>query len=111
MGVYPIEKFQFIEQKQFEDFILTCYEASRFTGEGKITGVMNAGTSLLIGSVKPNESLSEADLKKVCRRHPETALSGKYPPSAEGRRLGIPAGIAEIRSGFRELLLQEESSC
>ena len=64
MGVYPIEKFQFIEQKQFEDFILTCYGASRFTGEGKITGVMNAGTSLLIGSVKPNESLSEADLKK-----------------------------------------------
>ena len=64
MGVYPIEKFQFIEQKQFEDFILTCYGASRFTGEGKISGVMNAGTSLLIGSVKPNESLSEADLKK-----------------------------------------------
>jgi hypothetical protein len=64
MGVYPIEKFQFIEQKQFEDFILTCYGASRFTGEGKITGVMNAGTSLLIGSVKPNESLSEKDLKK-----------------------------------------------
>jgi DNA modification methylase len=64
MGVYPIEKFQYIEQKQFEDFILTCYGASRFTGEGKITGVMNAGTSLLIGSVKPNESLSEADLKK-----------------------------------------------
>jgi DNA modification methylase len=63
-GVYPIEKFEFIEQKQFEDFILTCYGASRFTGEGKITGVMNAGTSLLIGSVKPNESLSEADLKK-----------------------------------------------
>lgn len=64
MGVYPIEKFQFIEQKQFEDFILTCYGSSRFTGESKITGVMNAGTSLLIGSVKPNESLSEADLKK-----------------------------------------------
>jgi DNA modification methylase len=64
MGVYPIEKFQYIEQKQFEDFILTCYGSSRFTGEGKITGVMNAGTSLLIGSVKPNESLSESDLKK-----------------------------------------------
>jgi len=67
MGVYPIEKFQFIEQKQFEDFILTCYGASRFTGEGKISGVMNAGTSLLIGSVKPNESLSEADLKKFVK--------------------------------------------
>lgn len=64
MGVYPIEKFEFIGQKEFEDFILTCYEARRFTGEGEITGVMNAGTSLLIGSVKPNESLSEEDLRK-----------------------------------------------
>ncbi|HBA26941.1 MAG TPA: hypothetical protein DCY98_06055 [Nitrospinae bacterium] len=64
MGVYPIEKFEFIGQKEFEDFILTCYEARRFTGEGEITGVMNASTSILIGSVKPHESLSEERLKK-----------------------------------------------
>lgn len=64
MGVYPIEKFEFISQKEFEDFILTCYEARRFTGEGEITGVMNASTILLIGSVKPNESISEERLKK-----------------------------------------------
>ena len=64
MGVYPIEKFEFIGQKEFEDFILTCYEARRFTGEGQITGIMNAATSLLIGSVKPNESISEKQLRK-----------------------------------------------
>lgn len=64
MGVYPIEKFQFISQKEFEDFILTCYEARRFTGEGEITGVMNASTSILIGSVKPDESIPEDKLKK-----------------------------------------------
>jgi len=64
MGVYPIEKFGFIGQKEFEDFILTCYEARRFTGEGEITGVMNAGTSVLIGSVKPDESIPETRLKK-----------------------------------------------
>lgn len=64
MGVYPIEKFEFIGQKEFEDFILTCYESRRFTGEGQITGIMNAATSLLIGSVKPNESISEKDLRK-----------------------------------------------
>jgi DNA modification methylase len=64
MGVYPIEKFEFIGQKEFEDFILTCYEARRFTGEGEITGVMNASTSLLIGSVKPDESMPEGRLKK-----------------------------------------------
>lgn len=64
MGVYPIEKFEFIGQKEFEDFILTCYEARRFTGEGEITGVMNASTSLLIGSVKPSEPMPEQKLKK-----------------------------------------------
>lgn len=64
MGVYPIEKFGFIEQKEFEDFILTCYESRRFTGEGEITGVMNASTSILIGSVKPDESIPEERLKK-----------------------------------------------
>jgi len=64
MGVYPIEKFEFISQKEFEDFMLTCYEARRFTGEGEITGVMNASTSILIGSVKPDEALPEARLKK-----------------------------------------------
>lgn len=64
MGVYPIEKFEFIGQKEFEDFILTCYASRRFTGEGQITGIMNASTSLLIGSVKPNESISEKQLRK-----------------------------------------------
>ncbi len=64
MGVYPIEKFQFIGQKEFEDFILTCYEARRFTGEGEITGVMNSATSILVGAVKPDEALPEAKLKK-----------------------------------------------
>ncbi len=64
MGVYPIEKFGFIGQKEFEDFILTCYESRRFTGEGEITGVMNASTSILIGSVKPDESIPEERLKK-----------------------------------------------
>lgn len=63
-GVYPIEKFEFISQKEFEDFILTCYEARRFTGEGEITGVMNASTTILIGSVKPHESIPEKRLKK-----------------------------------------------
>ncbi len=63
MGVYPIEKFAFISQRDFEDFILTCYEARRFTGEGDVTGVMNASTSILIGSVKPDESIPEERLK------------------------------------------------
>ena len=74
MGVYPIEKFEFIKQKEFEDFILTCYGASRFTGEGEITGIVNASTSIMIGSVKPHESITEGRLKKFV----EDALKHRY---------------------------------
>ncbi len=74
MGVYPMEKFEFISQKEFEDFILTCYEARRFTGEGIITGIMNAATSLLIGSVKTDKSITEMQVKKFV----EDALKLRY---------------------------------
>lgn len=74
MGVYPIEKFEFIEQKEFEDFILTCFGASRFTGEGEITGIVNSSTSILIGSVKTHDSITEERLKKFV----ESALKFRY---------------------------------
>jgi len=64
MGVYPIEKFKNINQGHFEEFILTSYNSRRFTGEGKITGVMNAATSILIGPSKSEKSVSERELKQ-----------------------------------------------
>lgn len=59
LGIYPVEKFEYISQKEFEDFILACYGATRYTGESEITGIMDAATTLLIGSVKPNASVEE----------------------------------------------------
>lgn len=88
MGVYPIEKFEFISQKEFEDFILTCYEARRFTGEGEIIGIMNAATSILIGSVKPDESISEERLKKFV----ENVLKLRYQENIK-MRLKIVAWV------------------
>ncbi|MEI7615226.1 MAG: site-specific DNA-methyltransferase [Actinomycetota bacterium] len=64
LGVYPIEKFSSLSQEQFEEFILTCYGSRRFTGEGKITGVMNSQTNILVGSSNPAESVNETDLKQ-----------------------------------------------
>lgn len=63
LGVYPIEKFSSMKQGDFEDFILTCYGAKRFTGEGETTGVMNASTSVLIGPADPTKSIPEERLK------------------------------------------------
>jgi DNA modification methylase len=63
-GVYPIEKFSSLSQEQFEDFILSCYGARRFTGEGKITGVMNSQTNVFVGSSDINKSVNELELKE-----------------------------------------------
>jgi DNA modification methylase len=64
LGVYPIEKFATLKQEDFEDFILTSYGARRFTGEGTVTGVMNATTSLLVGPADPRKGVSEDTLKQ-----------------------------------------------
>lgn len=63
LGVYPVEKFGNMRQEDFEDFILTCYGARRFTGEGEITGVMNASTSVFVGPADPTKSIPEERLK------------------------------------------------
>lgn len=59
VGTYPIEKFNNIDQKTFNEFILTCYGARDWTGQGVITGVMNAATTILIGSSDPSKGLDE----------------------------------------------------
>lgn len=64
LGVYPVEKFSSLSKEQFEDFILSCYGARKFTGEGNITGVMNSQTNVLVGSSNPTDSVKEIDLKQ-----------------------------------------------
>lgn len=64
LGVYPIEKFATLKQEDFDDFILASYGSRRFTGEGKVTGVMNATTSLLVGPADPTKGISEETLKQ-----------------------------------------------
>jgi len=64
LGVYPIEKFATLKQEEFENFILTSYGSRRFTGEGTVTGVMNATTSLLVGPTDPTKGVSEETLKQ-----------------------------------------------
>lgn len=64
LGVYPVEKFSSLSQDQFEEFILSCYGARRFTGEGKISGVMNSQTNVFIGSSNIDRSVKELNLKQ-----------------------------------------------
>lgn len=64
LGVYPVEKFSSLSQEQFEEFILACYGSRRFTGEGRITGVMNSQTNVLVGYADTTESVKETELKQ-----------------------------------------------
>jgi len=64
LGVYPIEKFASLSQEQFEEFVLACYGSRRFTGEGRITGVMNSQTNVLVGNANTTDSIKELELKK-----------------------------------------------
>lgn len=94
LGVYPIEKFSSLPQDQFEEFILSCYGARRFTGEGKIIGVMNSQTNVFIGSSNVDQSVKELDLKQfvidsLSLRYQENSkmklkvLAWTFPPSLQ----------------------------
>lgn len=66
MGVYPIEKFQNLEQEEFIDFVLTAYGASKNTGEGITSGYRPPGQQepILVGPSDPNKSVDAQDIKK-----------------------------------------------
>lgn len=64
VGIYPVEKFNSTDQKTFNEFILTCYGARVWTSSGAITGVMNASTTILVGSANPKEILSPETIRQ-----------------------------------------------
>lgn len=66
LGVYPVEKFQNLEQEEFNDFVLTAYGASKNTAEGITSGYRPPGQQepILIGSSDPNKSIDPQDIKK-----------------------------------------------
>lgn len=65
-GVYPVEKFQNLEQEEFMDFILTAYEASKNTSEGITSGYRPPGQQepILVGPSDPNKSIEAQDIKE-----------------------------------------------
>lgn len=66
LGVYPVEKFQNLNQEEFLDFVLTAYGASKNTGEGITSGYRPPGQQepILVGPSDPNKSIEAQDIKK-----------------------------------------------
>jgi DNA modification methylase len=65
LGVYPIDKFEYLPQEDFIDFILTCYGASHNTAEGVTSGFRPPGQqeSILVGPANPNDSIDAETVK------------------------------------------------
>jgi DNA modification methylase len=66
LGVYPLDKFEHLSQDDFVDFVLTCYGASRNTGEGVAHGFRPPGQSepILVGPANPKESVDARKIKE-----------------------------------------------
>lgn len=66
LGIYPVEKFQNLEQEEFIDFVLTAYGASKNTGGGITSGYRPPGQQepILVGPPDPNKSIDAQDIKK-----------------------------------------------
>ena len=65
LGVYPIDKFTYLDQNSFIDFVLTCYGASHNTAEGITHGFRPPGQQepILVGPANPNDSIDAQKVK------------------------------------------------
>ncbi len=65
LGVYPVDKFENLEQEEFIDFVLTAYGASRNTGEGLTHGYKPPAQQepIYIGPANPNGSIEPKEVK------------------------------------------------
>jgi hypothetical protein len=65
LGVYPIDKFTYLDQNSFIDFVLTCYGASHNTAEGVAHGFRPPGQQepVLVGPANPNDSIDAQTVK------------------------------------------------
>ena len=63
VGVYPMDRFKSVAQKDFEQFILHCQEASLNTKEGPITGFRTQLEPILVGPADPDDSMETQRVK------------------------------------------------
>ena len=54
VGVYPMDRFKAVDQEQFDQFILQCFDASLNTQDGVITGFRNQLEPILAGPADPD---------------------------------------------------------
>jgi DNA modification methylase len=63
-GVYPVNKFESLSQDEFDNFILTCFSASKNTVEDGVSGFKNQFNPILVGPVSQDDELTTEQVKK-----------------------------------------------
>lgn len=105
VGVYPMDRFKSVDQKDFERFILQCYDASPNTTDEPVSGFRTQLEPILVGPADPDQPPDPKAIKaffEACLRHlqPNTrmkakVLAWKFSPQLNEYRKTLLAWIAK----------------
>lgn len=93
-GVYPVNKFERLNQDEFDEFILTCYGASKNTVADGVSGFKNQFNPILVGPVSKHVVLSidavRSFVQSVIKNHVQqnqrytlTVLAWRFQPEVQ----------------------------
>lgn len=82
VGVYPMDRFKVVDQKDFDRFILQCYDASPNTTDEPISGFRTQLEPILVGPADPDQAPDPKAVKaffEACLRHlqPNTRMKAR----------------------------------
>ncbi len=101
VGVYPIDRFKSVDQRDFDRFILQCFEASPDTTDEPISGWRNQLEPVLVGPTDPDAPPDLVRVKEffeVCLRHLQ--------PNARLRARVLAWKFSPRLNEYRKTLLQ-----
>lgn len=83
VGVYPVDRFQAVDQPEFERFILACLAAQADTSEAAISGWRSAREPVRVGPADPDIAPDAEDVKAffeavIRRLQPNIRFAARY---------------------------------
>ena len=83
VGVYPMDRFQAVDQPEFERFILACLAAQADTSEAAISGWRSAREPVRVGPSDPDAAPDAEDVKAffeavIRRLEPNVRFAARY---------------------------------
>jgi hypothetical protein len=105
VGVYPMDRFKAVDEDQFNQFILQCFDASLNTQDGIITGFRNQLEPILVGPADPDAAPDPMRVKEFfeeCLKRLQAnarlkarVIAWKFSPQLNEYRQSLLAWIAK----------------